>query len=76
MDIQRIADLEAAMGRRIAALPARLRPFTTEYGTLPRAILLTGARGVGKTTFLLHQARDRKMLYVSAENPLIARVSL
>lgn len=76
MDIQRIADLEAAMGRRIAALPARLRPFTTEYGTLPRAILLTGARGVGKTTFLLHQARDRKMLYVSAENPLIAGESL
>ena len=72
MDIQRIADLEAAMGRRISALPARLRPFTTEHGALPRALLLTGERGVVKTTFLLHHAKDRKMFYISAENPLLA----
>jgi hypothetical protein len=64
------------MGRRIAALPARLRPFTTEHAALPRALLLTGARGVGKTTFLLHHAKDRKMLYISAENPLLAGESL
>jgi predicted AAA+ superfamily ATPase len=56
-DMQDIADLEATMKRRISALPSRIRPFTVEYQSLPRALLLTGARGVGKTTFLLHHAK-------------------
>lgn len=72
LDTQRLADLEAAMQRRMAALPMRVRPFTTENQNMPRALLLTGARGVGKTTFLLHHAQAQKLLYLSADNPLLA----
>jgi len=54
--------LEAAMRRRIAALPQRIRPVTRDFGGLPRAILLTGARGVGKTTFLLHHGGNSRFL--------------
>ncbi len=64
------------MQRRIADLPFRIRPFTTERGSLPRALILTGPRGVGKTTFLLHHARGRRVLYVSADHPELARASL
>lgn len=76
MDMQGIADLEAAMRRRVSALPARIRPFTVEYQELPRALLLTGARGVGKTTFLLYRAKDQRILYFSSDNPLFASESL
>lgn len=74
--MQDIADLEATMKRRISALPSRIRPFTVEYQSLPRALLLTGARGVGKTTFLLHHAKNQTILYFSADNPLFAGKSL
>lgn len=60
------------MGRRFASLPERMRPFTREYGKLPRALLLTGPRGVGKTTLLLHHAREMRTLYLSADNPMLA----
>jgi len=50
-------------------MPPRIRPYTTEYGELPDDLLLTGARGCGKSTFLLHHSGDRKMLYLSADNP-------
>lgn len=76
METLNLPDLEAAMQRRIAELPIRIRPFTTERGGLPRALILTGPRGVGKTTFLLHHARERRVLYVSADHPELARASL
>lgn len=63
--------LVRAMQRRVSSLPQRLRPFTTEFGTLPNALLLTGARGCGKTTFLLHHASGKRLLYFSADNPKI-----
>ena len=78
MDAGAIAEIEAAMRRKTAALPARIRPLTREYvallgsATLPRALLLTGSRGVGKTTFLLYHARESRMLYFSADNPILA----
>ena len=64
--------LIAAMQRRIAALPQRLRLFTTEYCAqkpLPNALMLSGARGCGKTTVLLHHSIGKRMLYFSADNP-------
>ena len=64
--------LEAAMSRRIAAMPQRLRPFTTERDNLPRALLLTGPRGCGKSTFLLHHAKGRRVLHLSMDNPIVA----
>ena len=65
-----------AMQRKIAALPERLRLFTTEYGALPRTLMLSGARGCGKTTFLLHHSQDKRMLYFSADNPKLLTESL
>ncbi|TAH48292.1 MAG: ATP-binding protein [Treponema sp.] len=77
MDTNSMIDaLQEAMNRRQLSLPARIRPFTTETERLPRAVSLTGPRGVGKTVFLLHHARGRKLLYVSADSPLIAGQSL
>ena len=59
------------MQRRLAALPQRLRPFTTEFDELPKNLMLTGARGCGKSTFLLHHSQGRRLLYFSADNPKI-----
>lgn len=56
----------------MASIPERIRPFTFEQQELPRALLLTGPRGVGKTTFLLHHSLNRRMLYFSADNPMLA----
>lgn len=77
MTIQRIAELEASMKRRIDSLPNRFRPFVRHRDTLPRSLMLTGPRGVGKTTYLLHHARrlletkQQRILYVSADNPTL-----
>jgi predicted AAA+ superfamily ATPase len=76
LNTQEISELEAAMGRKLGTLPARIRPFTTDRVDLPRALLLTGARGTGKTTFLLHHAGLTGMLYLSADNPMLAGQSL
>jgi len=76
MNNRTLQRLEAAMARRRAALPARIRPFTKDHLPLPRAIVLTGPRGIGKSTFLLHHSRSRRILYVSADNPLIGEIPL
>ncbi len=67
-----ISELETNMRRRRESIPLRIRPFTDETDSLPRAFLLTGPRGVGKTTFLLHHSKAQKMLYFSADNPTLA----
>ena len=64
------------MRRRVSALPSRIRPFSRSREALPRAFALSGPRGVGKTTFLLHRSLGQKMLYLSADNPLLARDGL
>ena len=64
------------MRRRVAALPEVLRPYTSLPRTLPRGLVLTGGRGVGKTTFLLHHLQAKNLLYLSGDNPLLAAVSL
>ncbi len=71
-----LVTLESAMTRRRQALPRLLRPFTQDHKALPRACLVTGPRGVGKTTFLLHHSQGKKFLYFSADNPLLAGLSL
>ncbi len=67
---------ERNMQRRLANMPERIRLFTTEYGRLPSAIIITGARGCGKSTFLLHHAKGANMLYLSLDNPLLSTGSL
>jgi predicted AAA+ superfamily ATPase len=76
MDMRYIADLEAAMLRRLAAMPHLLRPFTAEHPALPRGVVLTGPRGVGKTTFLLHHIQEKRILYLSADTPAVADLRL
>lgn len=71
-----INQLDIAMKRRTSRLPERLRLFTADTQTLPRALSLTGARGVGKTTFLLNHAQNRTMLHLSMDNPLLSGTSL
>jgi len=71
-----LQNLEAGMKRQIQALPPILRPFTAHERDLPRAVVLTGQRGTGKTTFLLHHAKERHFLYFSADNPVLAGDSL
>mgnify|MGYP002584384348 CR=1 FL=1 len=68
--------LATAMQRRQAAMPQRLRLYTTEYKELPQALILTGARGCGKSTFLLHHSQGKRILYFSADNPKIIGESL
>lgn len=79
MTQETLHNVVAAMQRRMAALPERLRLFTTEYSNakpLPRTLLLSGARGCGKTTFLLHHSRGRRMLYLSADHPKLITENL
>ena len=68
--------LEAAMQRRLAAMPARLRLFTTERKSLPNTLLLIGPRGCGKSTFMLHHAQGKRILYFSADNPRVTALPL
>ncbi len=68
--------LERNMKRRLAHMPERMRLYTTEYGQLPSAVIITGARGCGKSTFLLYHAKEANMLYLSLDNPLISTYTL
>jgi predicted AAA+ superfamily ATPase len=68
--------LEVAMKRRMQAMPARMRPYSLGLNALPRALVLTGQRGVGKTTCLLHHARGKRFMYLSVDSPLLANASL
>ncbi len=57
-------------------MPERMRLYTTEYGQLPSAVIITGARGCGKSTFLLYHAKEANMLYLSLDNPLLSTYTL
>ncbi len=76
MTTELLHTLVLAMQRRLAAIPRRLRFYTLEYEKLPHALILTGARGCGKSTFLLHHSRNKRILYFSADNPKIIGESL
>ncbi len=71
-----IKRLKGIQNRLMLDLPERLRPFFKTIRTANRAIIITGARGTGKTTFMLTQLRDKKYFYLSADNPVAATVSL
>jgi len=71
-----IQTLVRTMQRRMAAMPQRLRLYTMERAALPNALLLTGVRGCGKSTFLLHHSQGKRILYFAADNPKIIGLSL
>ena len=73
---EHIKTLQAVMDRKMANLPQLIRPWTTEYTdehNIPKNLVLTGLRGVGKSTFLLYHSKSivKRILYFSADNPLV-----
>lgn len=78
MNYDEILDtFEKNMARKINSIPQRLRLFTTEFAesnNISNDMIVTGLRGVGKSTFLLYHIKQsgKKILYFSADNPLIA----
>ena len=71
-----IKRLKSVQNRLMLDLPERLRPFFKTIRTTNRAIIITGARGTGKTTFMLTQLQDKKYFYLSADHPIAATVPL
>ncbi|MCP4150572.1 MAG: AAA family ATPase, partial [bacterium] len=71
-----IKRLKTIQNRLLLTIPERLRPFFKTIRTTNRAIIITGARGTGKTTFMLTQLHEKKCLYLSADNPIVATVPL
>ena len=76
-----IENYKTIMARKLADMPERIRLWTTEYiakNKLPKNMILTGLRGIGKSTFLLlHSIKSgKKMLYFSADNPRMTAFNL
>lgn len=76
MNTEKLYSFVSAMNRKSASMPERIRPWTSEYKEIPRALILSGLRGVGKSTFLFHHAKNKKILYFSADNPLTSDENL
>ena len=64
------------MERKMRNLPGTSRPYVRTLPDLPRTVVVTGKRGVGKTTFLLSRIQKKHLLYISVDNPLIAAIPL
>jgi predicted AAA+ superfamily ATPase len=73
-----IEKMSVIQARITAALGPISRPYLAQIPLAQqRTALLTGPRGVGKTSFLLRQAqRHGNVLYVSADHPLVSTSSL
>lgn len=72
-----IQKLEQIQHRLEAYNPKSIRPAcSVESLQGKRAVLVTGPRGVGKTTLLVASAQDSNVLYLSAENPIVSGVEL
>jgi predicted AAA+ superfamily ATPase len=67
---------EKIQRRKELYLPEKKRPVFDSIELKNRAVLFVGARGVGKTTYLLSRAAERGFLYVSADHALVAESSL
>jgi predicted AAA+ superfamily ATPase len=73
-----IEALETVQAELTLSLPEHRRLwFKTQSLEKVRGALITGPRGVGKTTFLLIEAQKKgSLLYASADHPLVASCSL
>jgi predicted AAA+ superfamily ATPase len=78
--VNQLESLRLIQNRLTRDLPAWERPIVARLeeslSAGARAILLTGPRGVGKTTYLLKKARDSDWVYFSADHPHVASQSL
>ena len=68
--------LKIIQNRLKSRQPEKLRPFFRALNPDDRGVLLVGARGVGKTTFMLSCLDKGHYFYFSADNPLAAMVHL
>lgn len=67
---------EQIQARLLTHQPSRLRDWSGHFNMPERAGLLSGPRGVGKTTWMLSQVEPHHMLYLSADNPVLSTVPL
>ncbi len=81
--VERLSQLAAIVDELIEVqerlqsfVPDRLRPCLTQESITARGTLVIGPRGTGKTTFLLAQAMEKKLMYLSADSPLVSQVGL
>ncbi|MBO8161172.1 MAG: ATP-binding protein, partial [Thermosipho sp. (in: Bacteria)] len=76
--IEIIERLESRKERMVSALPDRKRLYFEKLVKTEneRGILLYGPRGVGKTTYLLINAKKYNFFYVSGDDPLLSQISL
>lgn len=72
-----LESLEVIQANLLASLPSPIRPWSlaNKLSRATRGVLVSGPRGVGKTTLLLWSAPKRS-LYFSADNPLVSAQSL
>jgi predicted AAA+ superfamily ATPase len=71
-----IQQCELLQARLIAAAPVKMRLFCETLNPKARGIIFTGARGVGKTTYLLQLLKHKHMLYIPADHPVIGSAPL
>lgn len=65
--------------RLVEQTPTPLRPWIAEQKlrtSQHRARLIYGPRGIGKTSYLLHQTQQHDGLYLSMDHPLVSGVSI
>lgn len=72
-----INKLSVTQRRLVASIPEKLRFFIANHSLQgKRGYLIIGPRGVGKTTLLLKESLRAKILYLSADNPIISQATL
>ncbi|MGK5085193.1 AAA family ATPase [Bdellovibrionota bacterium FG-1] len=72
-----LTSLKIIESRKRAALPQVRRPIEFDvFQKNHQAMMVTGARGVGKTTLMLQDCAAEEFLYFSADNPILMGVSL
>ncbi len=67
---------EQIQERLLTHQPDRLRDWSKQFKIPKRAGILSGPRGVGKTTWMLSQVEHTHMLYVSVDNPILTAIPL
>jgi uncharacterized protein len=71
--IEKLSEIQA---RLTLHLPERLRPYWGELHPTARGTLVLGARGTGKTTFILRYFQQKRVLFVPVDSPLVAPYTL
>ncbi len=71
-----VRELVNIQNRKNMRIPSRLRLYFGEIKLKNRAVLITGSRGVGKTTFMLSKIANQRVFYASADNPLVSSTDL